>query len=201
MEHKEVKREVRHFISNFEARSNEESGVKTISGYASKYNVESQVLRDWWGDKFVEVVAEGAFDNSLINNTIKALYNHNTDNVLGSTKSGTLRLESDSVGLRFDIDLPNTTVANDLYESVKRGDVDGTSFGFKVLDDKWSKVEKDGEEIMKRTLLEVELYEISPTPFPAYEDTEVDCRSLEKIKTSVKKKEEKRSNLLELIYC
>ena len=97
--------------------------------------------------------------------------------------------------------MPNTTVANDLYESVKRGDVDGTSFGFKVLDDKWSKVEKDGEEIMKRTLLEVELYEISPTPFPAYEDTEVDCRSLEKIKTSVKKKEEKRSNLLELIYC
>ena len=54
---------------------------------------------------------------------------------------------------------------------------------------------------MKRTLLEVELYEISPTPFPAYEDTEVDCRSLEKIKTSVKKKEEKRSNLLELMYC
>ena len=152
-------------------------------------------------DKFVEVVAEGAFDNSLRNNTIKALYNHNTDNILGSTKSGTLRLECDSVGLRFDIDLPNTTVANDLYESVKRGDVDGTSFGFKVLDDKWSKVEKDGEEIMKRTLLEVELYEISPTPFPAYEDTEVDCRSLEKIKTSVKKKEEKRSNLLELMYC
>lgn len=63
------------------------------------------------------------------------------------------------------------------------------------------RLKKDGEEIMKRTLLEVELYEISPTPFPAYEDTEVDCRSLEKIKTSVKKKEEKRSNLLELMYC
>ena len=48
MEHKEVKREVRHFTSNFEARSNEESGVKTISGYASKYNVESQVLSHWF---------------------------------------------------------------------------------------------------------------------------------------------------------
>lgn len=201
MEHKEVKREVRHLISNIEVRSTGDESTKTITGYASKYNVESQILRDWWGDKFVEVVAEGAFDNSLRSNTIKALYNHNTDNVLGSTKSGTLRLESDSIGLRFEIDLPNTTVANDLYESVKRGDVDGTSFGFKVLDDKWSKVEIDGEEIMKRTLLEIDLYEISPTPFPAYEDTEVDCRSLEKIKTKESKKEEKRSSLLELMYC
>lgn len=201
MEHKEVKREVRNIISNFEARSNDETGIKTIAGYAAKYNADSQILRDWWGDEFIETIAEGAFDNSLRSNTIKALYNHNTDNVLGSTKSGTLRLESDLVGLRFEIDLPNTTVANDLYESVKRGDVDGTSFGFKVIDDKWSKTEVEGKEIMKRTLLEIDLYEISPTPFPAYEDTEVDCRSLEKIKTKEKKKENRKRNLLELIYC
>lgn len=141
------------------------------------------------------------YSNKILSDEIIACKRHNTDNVLGSTKSGALKLESDSVVLRFDIDLPNTTVANDLYDSVKRGDVDGTSFGFKVLDDKWNKVEKDDEEIMKRTLLDVELYEISPTPFPVYEDTEVDCRSLEKIKTSVKKKENKRSKLLEFIYC
>ena len=200
MEKREIKREIRNNISTFEARSNEESGTKTIAGYAAKYNCDSKVMRDWWGDKFIEVIAEGAFDLSLRSNTIKALYNHNTDNVLGSTKSGTLRLESDSVGLRFEIDLPNTSVANDLYESVKRGDIDGTSFGFKVNNDKWSEIEQDGEKIMKRTLLEIELYEISPTPFPAYEDTEVDCRSLEKLKAKVETKNNKRSSLLELIY-
>lgn len=201
MEKREVKREIRNNTSVFEARSNDESGIKTIAGYAAKYNSESQVMRDWWGDEFIEVIAEGAFDLSLRSNTIKALYNHNTDNVLGSTKSGTLRLESDSVGLRFEIDLPNTSVANDLYESVKRGDIDGTSFGFKVKDDKWSEIERDNGKIMRRTLLEIELYEISPTPFPAYEDTEVDCRILEKLKTDVKSKKVNRSKLLELMYC
>lgn len=198
---KEVKREVRNNYCHLEVRSNEEnSEQKTIEGYAAKYNSESQVLRDWWGDEFIEVIAEGAFDNTIRNNTIKALYNHNTDYVLGSTKSQTLRLESDNIGLRFEIDLPNTQVGNDLYESVKRGDIDGNSFGFKVLNDKWSEVELDGKKIMKRTLLEVELFEISPTPFPAYEDTEVDCRSLEKFKTGSREKKENRSLLIELKY-
>ncbi|WP_010293542.1 HK97 family phage prohead protease [Clostridium senegalense] len=193
---KEVKREVRNNYCHLEVRSKEEnSEQKTIEGYVAKYNAESQILRDWWGDEFVEVIADGAFDNAIRNNTIKALYNHNTDYVLGSTKSQTLRLESDNIGLRFEIDLPNTQVGNDLYESVKRGDIDGNSFGFRVLNDKWSEIEKYGKKIMKRTLLEVELFEISPTPFPAYEDTEVDCRSLEKFKMKTGSSEEEKKKI------
>ena len=80
--------------------------------------------------------------------------------------------------------MPNTQVANDLYESVKRKDIEGNSFGFKVRSDVWSKVELEGKEIMKRTLTDVKLIEISPTPFPAYSDTEVDCRSLEEFRNS-----------------
>lgn len=197
----EVSKEVRTSLGTIEVRTMEsDDGNKTIHGYAAKYNEDSQVLRDWWGDEFIEVIAEGAFDESLRSNTIKALYNHNTDHVIGSTKSGTLRLESDTIGLRFEIDLPNTQIGNDLYESVRRGDIDGNSFGFKVLRDHWSECEKDGKIIMKRTLLEVQLYEISPTAFPAYENTEVDCRSLEAYRSKVKPPKTNRSLLMELQY-
>lgn len=200
---KEVNKEIRNIISPVEIRAVPEGSdeTKTIQGYAAKYNAESQILRDWWGDEFVEVIAEGAFDNAIAKNNIRALYNHNTDHILGTTKNNTLRLRSDSTGLHFEIDLPNTQIGNDLYESVRRGDIEGNSFGFVCINDKLSEIEKDGKKIIKRTLLECDIYEISPTAFPAYEDTEVDCRSLEKFKSVYKSnKKENRSTLIELKY-
>lgn len=184
MEKKKVDREVRNLVYPIEVRAEEtEESKKIIVGYAAKYNSPT-TIRDWWGDEFLEEIAEGAFDTSLKEDNIRALYNHNSDHILGSTKSKTLALTSDNLGLRFELELPNTQIGNDLYESVKRGDIDGNSFGFRVRADKWSKVEKDGKEMMKRTLTDVKLIEISPTPFPAYEDTEVDCRSLEEFRKS-----------------
>lgn len=180
-----------------EVRSDEEGNAKGLSGYAAKFNEESVPLRDWWGDTFVEVISPGAFTKSLETNTVKALYNHNSDYVLGSTKSGTLTVGEDDIGLRFDLDLPNTQIANDLYEGVKRGDIDGVSFGFRVKEDKWSEVKLDDGYKTIRTLREIELIEISPTPFPAYEQTEVDCRSLEKLRKQ-KVDTEKEKLLLEL---
>ena len=182
MREKKVDKEIRVITTTIEARTDGEGKTKGLTGYAAKFNEESKPLRDWWGDEFVEVIVPGAFKNSLENNTIKALYNHNPDYVLGSTKSGTLRLEEDEIGLRFDLDLPNTQIANDLYESVKRGDIDGVSFGFKVKEDKWTEVKTDTGWKTIRTLREIDLIEISPTAFPAYEQTEVDCRSLVKMK-------------------
>lgn len=193
---KVVTKEVRSIISNVEVRAVEGSEEKVITGYAAKYNSRSCVLRDWWGDEFVEEISQGAFDESLKNNVIKSYLNHNTDITLGSTRSGTLKLESDEVGLRFDLILPNTQAGNDLYESVKRGDIDGTSFGFRVKDDKWTEVEHEGKSIMKRTLTDIDLFEISPTPNPAYEESSVDCRSLEKIKGEKRNKK----SLLEFKY-
>lgn len=193
---KVVTKEVRNILSHVEVRSVEGSDEKVITGYAAKYNTRSCILRDWWGDEFVEEIASGAFTDALRNNTIKAYLNHNTDICLGSTRSQTLKLESDNVGLRFDLTLPNTQSGNDLYESVRRGDIDGVSFGFRVKDDRWSECEHEGKNIMKRTLIDVDLFEISPTPNPAYEASEVDCRSLEKIKV----KKEKRNNSVEFKY-
>lgn len=196
---KAVEKEVRSLIMPLEVRAESNAeGKKVIVGYAAIYNSPT-ILRDWWGEEFLEEIAQGAFDTSLKEDNIRALYNHNPDHILGSTKSGTLVLSSDTKGLRFENYLPNTQVANDLYENVSRGDVDGNSFGFKVRKDQWSKVEHDGKEMMKRTLVDVKLIEISPTPFPAYEDTEVDCRSLEKIKLQETGLAEKRSLEKELL--
>ncbi|QSB48772.1 HK97 family phage prohead protease [Parageobacillus toebii] len=197
---KETK-EIRALPVTLEIReAGEEEGTRTIKG-AIKYNTESQVMRDWWGDKFVEEIAAGAFDESLRTRGVVGLWSHDTSKVLGSTKSGTLRLESTEKELRFELDLPNTTVGNDAWEMIKRGDVDGVSFGMRVTKDKWSQIERNGEKIYKRSILDAELYEISPVAFPAYPANEVSVRSLDEYREQQKRASneyKKRKLLMEL---
>ncbi|MEC3439862.1 HK97 family phage prohead protease, partial [Bacillus cereus] len=122
------------------------------------------------GGWFDEVIEPGAFARSLSENSdIRALFNHNWDNVLGRTKSGTLRLEEDEKGLKFEIELPNTSVGRDLAESMSRGDINQCSFGFWITEENWDY----SVEPALRTIKEVELYEISVVSIPAYDDTEV----------------------------
>ena len=182
-----LKKEVR-YTTGSELRvveDTEKPETKTIRGYVLKFNERSLLLFDEWYEK----VCKGAFSRSLETNTIKALWNHNTDVVLGSTKSRTLSLKEDDVGLFFEVDLPNTTMGKDLYESIKRGDVDGVSFGFYVREngDRWEYL-KD-EDVYERTLLDIDLVEISPTAFPAYPSSEAGARSLES--RNLKTKEER----------
>lgn len=171
------------------AAEGEES--RTIGGYAVKYNTPVLIV-DRWGDKYLEEIAAGCFDESLRNckevgGEIKALWNHDTSRPLGSTKTDTLRFNTgDSTGLAYDIDLPNNSWGNDVKESVKRGDVDGSSFGFICQEDKWSKVEHEGEQIYKRSVVKAELLEVSPCTFPAYDSSEISCRSFEKVKEEAK---------------
>lgn len=163
----------------------------TIGGYAVKYNTPVLIV-DRWGDKYLEEIAVGCFDDSIskckeAGSEIKALWNHDTGRPLGSTKTDTLRFnQEDKTGLAYDIDLPNNTWGNDVKESVKRGDVDGSSFGFICQEDKWSKVEHEGEEIYKRSIVKAELVEVSPCTFPAYDSSQIGCRSFEKIKEEAK---------------
>ncbi|OMF35270.1 peptidase U35 [Paenibacillus sp. FSL H8-0548] len=154
-----------------EIRESEE-GVRTVEGYAVKWDTLSQKLGYW--RRFQEQFNKGAFTNSLANFDQRALWSHDTNQVLGRTKNGTLRLTEDEVGLRFEIDLPNSPMGDNAYESIKRGDVDGVSFGFRQKVEEWD--EKDPDNIV-RTVKEADLFEISPTGFPAYQDSEVDVRS------------------------
>lgn len=190
-------KEVRQLITEkLEVREvTTDSQIKTIGGYAVKYNSPT-LITDRWGDKFLEEISAGAFDKSLQNRTQKALWNHDSSKPLGSVTAGTLRFNQDITGLNYDIDLPNTTYGNDAYESVQRGDVDGSSFGFTCINDIWSTVQYEGEEIYKRSIVEADLFEVSPCTFPAYESSEMSCRSLETFKDDLKKKEELRKKLI-----
>lgn len=158
-------KETRTFdITKLNTRDATEEQPSLITGYAAVFNSKTSI-----GGWFDEVIEPGAFARSLSENgDIRALFNHNWDNVLGRTKSGTLRLEEDERGLKFEIELPNTSVGRDLAESMDRGDINQCSFGFWITEENWDY----NVEPALRTIKEVELYEISVVSIPAYDDTE-----------------------------
>jgi len=149
------------------------AGSGKLAGYAAVFDSPS---RDLGG--FVEVIRPGAFRRSLASaDQVRALYDHDSGQVLGRVGAGTLRLREDTRGLAFEVDLPPTTYARDLAALVERGDVAGCSFAFSVTADgqRW---EKRGDHLI-RELLDVTLSEITITANPAYPDTSVAKRSLE----------------------
>lgn len=159
---------------SFEGEIRAEGDGNTFVGYAAKFNVPSEPL------PFIERIAPGAFGKSLRQRSkdVRLYVNHNSDMVLASKRSGTLRLSEDEVGLRVEADLPDTTAARDLRALMRAGVVSTMSFGFTVPrgGDKWS---GDGSE---RTLTGINLHEVSVvTGFPAYPQTEAAVRSLEKL--------------------
>lgn len=153
------------------------AALTKISGHAAKFEVLSEDLGG-----FRERIAPGAFANTIKNGDVRALWNHDANIVLGRNKSGTLRLSEDLAGLAYEVDAPQTQLVRDMVLApIERGDVSQCSFGFYTVQDKWAKL--DGEWI--RTLLEVELFDVSPVTYPAYPQTDVAVRSLQDaIKTS-----------------
>jgi uncharacterized protein len=170
------KTEQRELMENLELRENED-GTKTLSGYAVKWEKKSHVLGYYY--KFREQFQQGAFADSLKNDDQRFLWSHDTSKVLGRTKNNTLRLMEDGIGLRFELDLPDTNLGDDTYKSIKRGDVDGVSFGFRAEDD--DLVEPD-DDIPIRTVKKAKLLEVSAVAFPAYPDSEVSARGYDPMK-------------------
>lgn len=151
--------------SKFETK--EADGEMYISGYFAVFNSEYEI---WPGA--VESVAETAFDGAL-SDDIRCLINHETRLVLGRNKAGTLTLKTDARGLWGEVRInPNDQDAVNLYERVKRGDVDQCSFGFDILDEEF----EDRGDTVKWTIKKVKLYEVSVVTFPAYEETSVSAR-------------------------
>ena len=151
--------------SKFETR--EADGEMYISGYFAVFNSEYEI---WPGA--VESVADTAFDGALADD-IRCLIDHETRLVLGRNKAGTLALKTDARGLWGEVRInPNDQDAVNLYERVKRGDVDQCSFGFDILDEEF----EDRGDTVKWTIKKVKLYEVSVVTFPAYEETSVSAR-------------------------
>ena len=185
------KMETRELLTNkIEIREDDE-GKRMLTGYAVKWGKKSQVLGYFY--KFREQFKKGAFADSLEKDDQRFLWSHDPSKVLGRTKNRTLRLEEDDVGLRFELDLPNTTLGNDTYESIKRGDVDGVSFGFKMED---HEIEEPDDDLPLRTVKKARLLEVSAVAFPAYPDSEVSARGYDPLKEYITERE----NLKRKIY-
>ena len=169
MEFDRETRQMRTAASEFLTR--EEEGQKYIEGYFAVFNSKYDIAPG-----LSESIAPGAFDNTL-SGDIRALINHDTTLVLGRTKAKTLDLKTDSRGLWGRIQInPNDQDAMNLYERVKRGDVDQCSFGFDIVSEE---TEFGADDSIHWTITEVRLYEVSCCTFPAYEETSISARTKE----------------------
>jgi HK97 family phage prohead protease len=148
---------------------------RVITGHAAMYDSLSQDLGG-----FRECIRFGAFYRALQDNpNVVALFNHNNDLILGRTTAGTLKLDDDGKGLAFEVSLPNTTVANDLLENIRLGNISQCSFGFFCTADTWYEgIDYGGSEAVNpyeiiREVIDLSLVDVSPVCTPAYLSTDV----------------------------
>ncbi|BBD16812.1 phage maturation protease [Melissococcus plutonius] len=153
-----------------------------ICGYAVVFNEPSENLGG-----FIERISPHAFDDVDMSNVL-CLYNHDSANILARSDSNNLILAVDNKGLYFEATLPDTTLARDVYANIDAGNVKGCSFGFTVEKDSWNWSEDIKPD--ERTVEKIgNLFEITLTPIPAYQDTNVAKR------TSKNKKQKLQQNL------
>jgi HK97 family phage prohead protease len=170
-------KETRVATESFEVRS--EDGRNTLVGYGAVFGKRSQDLGG-----FREVIDPKAFNRTVNNdNDVLVTMNHDVNFLLGRTGAGTARVSVDEIGVRYEVDLPDTTTGADVRALAERGDLFGSSFTFSIPKDgdTW---ERDEDGTRLRTLTEVRLYELGPVVSPAYLDTSVAVRSLEDVEAS-----------------
>ena len=152
--------ETRYF--NLDSRLDTKEGKDIVIGHAAIFNSLSEDLGG-----FREKINVGAFDG-VLDNDVRAYFNHDPNYLLGRTTAGTLRLSVDNEGLRYELDVPNTTAGRDLKENMRLGNITQSSFAFTIgkNGDSWERSE-DGADI--RVINKVNrLYYVSPVSLPAY---------------------------------
>ena len=159
-------RQLRSVVTEFTTR--QDGDTPHISGYFAVFNSIYEIAPG-----MTESIAPGAFSRTL-SNDVRALINHDTTLVLGRTKAHTLELREDERGLWGDVAInPTDGDAMNLYERVKRGDVDQCSFGFVIINEE-TDFREDGS--VHWTIKEVNLFEVSACTFPAYRETNISAR-------------------------
>lgn len=146
--------------------------IGILEGHAAVFDSDSLPF-DGWGKPWVERIQRGAFSRTLKDQPdIKALWSHRSDAILARSPD-TLSLAEDDRGLRVEIKLIDTQQNRDVLASVRAKLVDSMSFGFSARSVKWD----EGKDRDVRTLLDVDLFEVSPVVWPAYPDTAISARS------------------------
>lgn len=159
------------------AFAKEEGEKRMISGYAATYDAFSE---DMGG--YRTRLAKGCFDRVLQASDCRFLFNHDPNLLFGRTKSGTLRLVGDDKGLRFENDHPRGAIADQYYDMVARGDMDGCSFTCDIDIDQW---DFSGETPI-RTLVGLSmLYDVGPVTYPAFSQTLAVSHALEAARASL----------------
>lgn len=178
---KETNHEVR--VYDFSKAENREyaphltdQNSRVVSGYAIVFNQQSRVLYDRTQRKyFTEVIDPRAVTMTFLQEQdIKLNFNHDDEKLLGRSHygSGTLSFEVDEYGVRYTVELPNTSVGNDVLELIRRGDVFGCSFAFRYAKDGVRDEKKDGKNL--RTVIKMEsIHDFSIVVDPAYLGTYV----------------------------
>lgn len=184
-------KQTRSLQTELKTRAEPDGQDMYIEGYFAVFNRQTEL----WPGAYEEIAPE-AFDETL-SNDIRALINHDTTLVLGRTKANTLELKTDSYGLWGRVKInPNDSDAVNLYERVKRGDVDQCSFGFNIVDEE---TEWRDDGTVKWTITKIDLHEVSVCTFPAYEDTGVQARKAEVEQHRQRLLEAKKNKLRERI--
>lgn len=159
-------------VRNFEMRADASTGPRQLRGLAAVFNTPMK-YRDFFGD-VEERIAEGAFSASLKADKQLMNWNHNPDIILASTANETLRLTEEKDGLAFEADLADTQWGRDAHELVRSGTVGEMSFGFIVRKQEF---DESDPKVLKRTIQEVRLIEVSPVGFAAYPTTSVEANA------------------------
>lgn len=147
-----------------------EGDALVAHGYAYRFGALSQNLGG-----FVERIAPGAGKKSSQESDIRALFNHDPNMVLGRNRAGTLTFEEDDEGGAYEIRLPDTSIGRDLAVNLEAGNVSGSSFGFRLIEDEWDETEQG---FPLRTLKQFSIRDVGPVTFPAYTDADSALRSL-----------------------
>lgn len=152
-------------------------GKSVMVGYAAVFHDPNNEGTEYGLSRSTrERIARTAFDRAINEqHDARALFNHDPNHLLGRVAAGTLRVLADAKGLRYEIDLPDTQTGRDVAESVRRGDLRGSSFAFQVVRDSWSKDQQRGIDV--RTIHDVKLLDVGPVTFPAYEATTAGMRA------------------------
>ncbi len=174
---------------NTELKTRAEGEDMAIEGYFAVFNRQTEL----WPGAYEEI--DPLAFNETLSNDVRALINHDSTLVLGRNKSNTLEIKTDNYGLWGRVKInPNDTDAVNLYERVKRGDVDQCSFGFNILEEE---TEWRDDGTVKWRLKKIDLHEISVCTFPAYEDTGVQARHKEVEQYKAKQLEVRKKKMKE----
>jgi HK97 family phage prohead protease len=160
-----------------------EGTPKTIVGYGAVFNQET-VIRAAGGVSFRELILPGAFRSVVAaGGDLFSLFNHDENFVLGRTLAGTLTIAEDATGLRYEATPPATRA--DVLESIQRGDVTGSSFGFLVADggETWTRPAKAGDLALRTISAFEAVRDVGPVTFPAFDETTAEVRSAAAVAT------------------